>query len=30
MTAKAGVGGVPLKFTVGDGSLNIFEMKKNP
>lgn len=28
IAAKSGVGGVPLKFTVGDGSLNIFAMKK--
>ena len=28
IAAKSGVGGVPLKFTVGDGNLNIFAMKK--
>ena len=28
IAAKSGVGGVPLKFTVGDGQLKIFEMKK--
>jgi len=28
IAAKSGVGGIPLKFTVGDGRLNIFEMKK--
>lgn len=27
ITAKSGSGGVPLKFTVGDGRLNIFQMK---
>ena len=29
IAAKSGSGGVPLKFTVGDGKLNIFQMK-NP
>jgi hypothetical protein len=28
IAAKSGAGGVPLKFTVGDGKLNIFPMKK--
>lgn len=28
ISAKAGVGGVPLKFTVGDGTLKISEVKK--
>lgn len=28
IAAKSGVGGIPLKFTVGDGNLNIFAMKK--
>lgn len=28
ITAKSGAGGIPLKFTVGDGSLNISEVKK--
>jgi hypothetical protein len=28
IAAKSGTGGIPLKFTVGDGSLNIFQMKK--
>jgi hypothetical protein len=28
IAAKSGAGGVPLKFTVGDGTLNIFQMKK--
>ncbi len=28
ITAKSGVGGIPLKFTVGDGNLNIFGIKK--
>ncbi len=28
IAAKAGVGGIPLKFTVGDGSLNIFPLEK--
>ncbi|HEX8287368.1 MAG TPA: hypothetical protein VF556_05200 [Pyrinomonadaceae bacterium] len=27
ISAKAGVGGVPLNFTVGDGTLKIFELK---
>lgn len=28
IAAKSGTGGVPLKFTVGDGTLNIFQLKK--
>ncbi|MEO7673645.1 MAG: hypothetical protein ABIU09_06155 [Pyrinomonadaceae bacterium] len=28
IAAKSGAGGVPLKFTVGDGTLNIFQIKK--
>lgn len=28
IAAKSGTGGIPLKFTVGDGSLNIAEIKK--
>ncbi len=28
ISAKAGIGGVPLKFTVGDGTLKISEIKK--
>ncbi|NOT48060.1 MAG: hypothetical protein HOP17_09985 [Acidobacteria bacterium] len=28
ITAKSGAGGIPLKFTVGDGSLKISEIKK--
>ncbi|MBC7901407.1 MAG: hypothetical protein H7070_15290 [Saprospiraceae bacterium] len=28
VAAKSGVGGVPLKFTVGDGTLKIFELKE--
>ncbi|MBA2335266.1 MAG: DUF4097 domain-containing protein [Acidobacteriota bacterium] len=28
ISAKSGVGGVPLKFTVGDGTLNIFANRK--
>ena len=28
IAAKSGIGGVPLKFTVGDGTLNIFQLKK--
>ena len=28
ISAKAGIGGVPLKFTVGDGTLKISELKK--
>lgn len=28
IAARSGVGGVPLKFTVGDGRMNIFQMKK--
>ncbi len=28
ISAKAGIGGVPLKFTVGDGTLKISEVKK--
>lgn len=28
IAAKSGIGGTPLKFTVGDGSLNIFQLKK--
>ncbi len=27
IAAKSGTGGIPLKFTVGDGALNIFQMK---
>lgn len=27
IAAKSGTGGIPLRFTVGDGSLNIFQMK---
>jgi len=28
IAAKSGVGGVPLKFTIGDGTLNIFQARK--
>ena len=28
IAAKSGTGGIPLKFTVGDGTLNIFQLKK--
>ncbi len=28
IAAKSGTGGIPLKFTVGDGTLNIFQVKK--
>ena len=28
IAAKSGTGGIPLKFTVGDGALNIFQTKK--
>ena len=28
IAAKSGAGGIPLKFTVGDGTLNIFQLKK--
>jgi hypothetical protein len=28
ISAKSGIGGIPLSFTVGDGTLNIFQMKK--